>query len=566
MRQEISPRKAIGRLLAAILTAAMFVPLAAAASPTPAPAAPSSDKLFMGYWAQWGSDQDPRTSLTANSNRVDYFSPYWYTLLADGTLRTRETGHAALTREVQAIGRKVLPLINKVKDNGVLMDSRLRAKSIDSIYKMLVNNGYDGVNIDFEGMPPSTRSGVTAFMRELWAKLKPAGIIVTMAVPAKWSPNDAINSFAACFDFEALGKVVDYMVIMTYDQHGAWSGPGPVAAADWVERVIKYSLTVVPKEKILLGLAGYGYNWSSRGTSVVKASAAPGLAARNGATIHWHNTHKVPYFTYYVSGVRHQVWYENSYSVDFKIDMINRYDLGGAALWALGQEDSRFWQVVAGTAGFSGGLGGSKGSATPPGAGTTPATGPGTGGGAGTAPGTGSFEDVGSSDWAYEAITNLAARGVVQGVDEARFEPDRDVTRAEFAVLLARVLNLPAPVETVFSFTDVSPSDWFYDYVRRVAAAGHMNGLGDGLFGPNRVLTRQEAAVIAARAGIDLPVPSGAQTPSYTDATSISGWAFAGVMEAARKGLLDGYPDGSFRPHRNLTRAEAAVVIGRLKP
>ena len=158
---------------------------------------------------------------------------------------------------------------------------------------MLVANGFDGVNIDFEGMPPSTKAGVTAFMRELSAKLRSAGLLVTMAVPAR---------------------------------------------------------------KILLGLAGYGYDWSaSGGITEVNAARAPALAARYGAPIVWDNTAQAPHFTYWRSGTRHDVWYENSYSI-FKIAQVRRYNLGGVALWALGMEDARFRKVIGGTTGWSGGL------------------------------------------------------------------------------------------------------------------------------------------------------------------------------------------------------------------
>ena len=316
-----------------------------------------SSRVFLGYWAKWGADQSPNASLTANLNRIDLYSPYWYTLRSDGTLSSRESGHATLTSMVHAKGRKVIPLINKTTSNTPLLDPATRRKAVASIYQMLVANGFDGVNIDFEGMPPSTRAGVTAFMRELSAKLRSAGLLVTMAVPAKWSANDSINSFAACFDFGALGQVVDYLVIMTYDQHAGWSGPGPVAGADWTEKVIRYATTVVPARKILLGLAGYGYDWSaSGGITEVNAARAPALAASYGAPIVWDNTAQAPHFTYWRSGTRHDVWYENSYSIEFKIAQVRRYNLGGVALWALGMEDARFWKVIGGTIGWSGGL------------------------------------------------------------------------------------------------------------------------------------------------------------------------------------------------------------------
>ncbi len=314
----------------------------------------------MGYWAQWGSDQSPSASLNANASRINLFAPYWYTLRSDGTLGSRETGYAAKVKTVHANGNKVVPLINKVSSNAVLTSAATRQAAVNNIYQMVISNGFDGVNIDFEGMPASTRAGLTAFMNALATKLHAAGLLVTMAVPAKWSADDSTNDFAACFDYAALGRVVDYLVIMTYDQHAGWSGPGPVAGADWTDKVIRYATTVVPAKKILLGLAGYGYDWSPSGAAEITAKAAPTKAAAYGAPIVWDNTAQVPHFTYWQSSTRHDVWYENSYSVEFKVDQVNRYGLGGVALWALGQEDTRFWQVINGSTGWTGGLGGTR--------------------------------------------------------------------------------------------------------------------------------------------------------------------------------------------------------------
>ncbi len=540
-----------------MLAAAVTFASAAAGWVSPAMAAESGDGVLMGYWAKWGGDPDPMASLDANMSRIDFFSPYWFTLRADGTLSSRETDHDALRTRLQAAGKKVLPLINKVSDDTPLLNPWVRTRAVENIYRLLVEGGYDGVNIDFEGMPPSTRAGLTAFMRELSARLRPAGLLVTMAVPAKWSADDSINSFAACFDYAALGEVVDYLVIMTYDQHGPWSGPGPVAGADWVKKVIEYAVTVVPGEKILLGLAGYGYDWSYAGCRSIKAADAPGLAARYGATIHWDSTAQVPYFVYYSSGVRHEVWYENSYSVDFKVDMVNRYGLGGVALWSLGQEDMRFWEVIAGKAGFSGGLGQVPGTAGP----ADPRPSP--------------FEDVPLGHWAFDAIARLKAEGVIKGTGSAgdgprapSYEPDRPITRAEFAVLLTRALELEPPPTgvPVPSFIDVTESDWFYDAVTGAVAAGYMFGRAEGFFEPLEDLTRQEAAVVAARVKAELPAPPDTPVPEFTDSSQIAAWALAAVLKAAQRGLLNGYPDGTFRPVSPLRRAEAAVLVDRLRP
>lgn len=576
MNRRSFPRKALGRLLALALAAAMVIPAAALSGPHAVSAANAPPKVFMGYWARWGDDPAPKVSLAANISRIDFFSPYWYTLHSNGSLGSRESDHAGLTDMVHASGNMVLPLINKTSDNSPLWDPGTRAAAVENIYRLLIDHGYDGVNIDFEGMPPSTRDGLTAFMTELAAKLRPAGLLTTIAVPAKWSNDESTNDFAIPYDYAALGRVVDYLVIMTYDQHAEWSGPGPIAGADWVENVLRYATSVVPAQKILLGLAGYGYDWGDNGsTSGVSAVEAAAKAARYGATIEWDSVAHVPHFSYWTgSGARHEVWYENSYSVDFKIVLANRYGVGGVALWALGQEDGRFWQVISGQAGSSGGLGGTP---TPGGSGSgggSGGAGSGSGsdrpGGGGASPGGGTpaagFGDVPAGYWAHDAIMKLAAAGAVGGPGASGFEPDRPVTRAEFASLIARAFGLAAPEPGSIPFKDIAATDWFFDSVLRVARTGLMAGFGNETFGPSLTLTREQAAVIAARAGDDLPVPDGAIAPRYTDAALISSWAYPSVTLASLKGLLQGYPDGSFRPQKAVTRAEAAVLIGRLKP
>jgi hypothetical protein len=548
--------RGLGRRLASMLLAVLaLLPVFALATGIPAQAAAKSPPVFLGYWALWGDDAKPAAALSANLDRIDLFSPYWFTLRGDGSLGSRESGRDALTAKVQDQGHLVIPLINKTSDDTSLVDSGVRRKAVDNIYRLLVDNDYDGVNIDFEGMEPYTRTGVTAFMEELWAKLKPAGLLVTMAVPAKWSADDSTNDFAACFDYAALGRVVDYLVIMTYDQHAAWSGPGPVADINWVRDTVEYTLTVVPPAKVLLGLGGYGYDWSGGRCIEVEAATTPAEAAQRGATIEWDATAKVPYYVYYsAGGVRHEVWYENSYSVDHKIALANEYGLGGVALWVLGQEDARFWQVVNGTAGFSGGLSaGGSGGGTDLGGTISPSG------------DREAFDDVPAGYWAYADIVRLASAGMVSGVDTRHFQPERPIDRAEFAALLTRVLSLPWPLKAPI-FQDVATADWFYDSVIRAAGSGLMVGMDSNVFGPFLHLTRQEAAVVSTRVAGNLAVGFAPATVAFNDASLIAAWALPSVHEAAAQGLLAGFPDGSFRPTDSLSRAQAAALLGRLRP
>lgn len=189
----------------------------------------------------------------------------------------------------------------------------------------------------------------------------------------------------------------------------------------------------------------------------------------------------------------------------------------------------------------------------------------------------GSFEDM-QLHWAERAVHRLAARLVVDGVDAARFAPDRTVTRAEFVAMLVRLLGLP-PVgrDTVAKFEDVDPSAWYADAVARAAAAGLIDGVSPGRFAPGEPLTREQMAVIVARAYA--AVAGGAATGNgasgagsngsspaagFADAADIAPWALQAVGQLKDWKLADGYPDGRFAPKQLLTRAEAAVMLDRL--
>jgi len=174
------------------------------------------------------------------------------------------------------------------------------------------------------------------------------------------------------------------------------------------------------------------------------------------------------------------------------------------------------------------------------------------------------FRDIPLGHWAYEPIAGLAAAGVVNGDSAGYFRPDDPVKRAEFAAMLTRALNLPEPPEGMTpAFDDVSRTDWFYEAVTRVAAWGYMVGVGDGLFGPELHLTRQQGAVVAARAAGLIP-QTGPALP-FRDAYAIDMWALPAVRASVGENLVGGYPDGTFRPAAALSRVEAAVLIGRVR-
>ncbi|MEK4372337.1 fibronectin type III domain-containing protein [Paenibacillus sp. FSL R5-0473] len=172
------------------------------------------------------------------------------------------------------------------------------------------------------------------------------------------------------------------------------------------------------------------------------------------------------------------------------------------------------------------------------------------------------FEDI-DSTFNKEQIIFLAQQGVISGISETKFEPQRAITRAEFTALIVRLMGIES-AEYKGTFKDVSPEDWFAEYI----AAGIKNkviaGMGNQVFAPHELITREQASVILANVLRGMNASGTSEQQRFVDETKISGWAADKVNYLSELGLVNGYQDGSFRPLKDLTRSEAAALIFRL--
>lgn len=166
------------------------------------------------------------------------------------------------------------------------------------------------------------------------------------------------------------------------------------------------------------------------------------------------------------------------------------------------------------------------------------------------------YTDVAPKHWAYSAINDLNNRGLVKGYTNGTFKPSQTITRAEAAVIMARALNLSAKKTT--EYRDVAKSHYAYDAIQAVSEAGIFTGRVAGEFSPNGHLTRAETASVLKRA-FKL---SGDATISFSDLNA-NHWAYESVKVLMANGLVDGYPDNTFRPSNTISRAEFASFLSR---
>ncbi len=176
------------------------------------------------------------------------------------------------------------------------------------------------------------------------------------------------------------------------------------------------------------------------------------------------------------------------------------------------------------------------------------------------------FTDT-ASHWAYADVDVMASKHVVKGVSATAFNPDGKVTRAEFAAMVVRALGLPEAPDAA-TFSDVPAGAWYAGVVGAAAKAGVVTGMGDGTFRPNDRISREQMAVMVARAlkaaGKSVsPERVSAILAGFSDRGRISAWAREGVAAAADAGVVKGLPNGSFAPKAEATRAEAAAMLKR---
>lgn len=161
--------------------------------------------------------------------------------------------------------------------------------------------------------------------------------------------------------------------------------------------------------------------------------------------------------------------------------------------------------------------------------------------------------------WATEQIDLWVRQGLLKGYDDGSFRPDSSITRAEFFAVINRIFAFQDAVS--INFKDVAADAWYADVISKAVAAGYVSGYEDGTVRPNNPITRQEAAKVIAEAFKYKGVEHGKR---FTDADKIGSWARNYINVITNKGVITGYPDGSFGPTRNLTRAETVVMLGRV--
>ncbi|NLV22795.1 MAG: hypothetical protein GXY49_12585 [Syntrophomonadaceae bacterium] len=234
--------------------------------------------------------------------------------------------------------------MDKVGMHALLSDPGRRQYLIAQLCEQVKQSKYDGVNIDFEFLGQGDRDNFTRFLQELKQSLG-TDKQLSVALFACTKP----QSWLAGYDYAAIGEIADRVVIMAYDYSYKTSPAGPVAPLWWVQDVVSYLKTIIPAEKLLLGLPTYGYDWGEGiSTTTVTAKRLQGLKSQYKLTESFDEASMSPYYSYVDhSGVNHRIWLENRASLQAKLDVARSHNLAGVSFWRIGNGFTELYDLLA---------------------------------------------------------------------------------------------------------------------------------------------------------------------------------------------------------------------------
>ena len=283
---------------------------------------------------------------TANMTGVNVISPTWF-YLTDTSGNIASIASADYVSQAHEKGLQVWGLIDnftqEVSTTETLSSTAARQNIISQLIQAAKDVGMDGINVDFESLSEDVGIHFLEFLRELSIECHKNNLVLSVDNPV---PED----FTSHYDRAEQGRVVDYVIIMGYDEHYVGSEAGSVASLPWVEQGVQDTLKEVPAKRVINAIPFYTRLWRTTGGNVTSEAIGMDQAqqtiADNNVETYWDKTTSQNYGKYDIDNSTYQIWIEDAQSVAEKVKLVSKYDLAGVSAWKLGFENSGIWKVI----------------------------------------------------------------------------------------------------------------------------------------------------------------------------------------------------------------------------
>lgn len=310
-------------------------------------------------------------SFVSHADKIDVLVPTWYSVDGEGLLwggadqlvmQTAKQHHVSIMPIV--VNHSIPPAKSGFSQEGfhqLLANAAAGRRFIEAMVRECKENGYSGFQFDFENVLWTDRDALSDFVKQSAGALHKAGFQLSIAtVPnspgfpgqggfARW----IYSNWRGAYDLAALAQAVDLICLMTYDEHTAYTPPGPVAGYSWTLENLEYALRFVPKEKLSLGIPLYGYHWyagdpggdnrSAETASSVGANDIQLLLQTYHPQVQWDSMDRSSWFYFYRDQTREWVFYTDARTFRERLGLVKEHGLQGFCSWVLGQEDPAVW-------------------------------------------------------------------------------------------------------------------------------------------------------------------------------------------------------------------------------
>ena len=277
---------------------------------------------------------------------VNVISPTWYSM-TDNSGNISDISSADYVAQAHAMGLKVWGLIDnfstEISSFEILSHYESRQNVIRQLIESATRIGLDGINIDFELLSEESGVHFLEFLRELSIPCHKNGLTLSV-------DNTVPEVYTSHYDRAEQGRVVDYIIIMGYDEHYQGSEAGSVASLPWVEKGIQETITQVPAERVINAVPFYTRLWKTLAGSVTSEAIgmkqAQDVIRDNKVETYWDVNVCQNVGSFEIGDSTFQIWLEDNQSIAEKVKLVPKYGLGGVAAWKLGFEDSSIWATI----------------------------------------------------------------------------------------------------------------------------------------------------------------------------------------------------------------------------
>lgn len=315
------------------------------------------------------STQKSSNSFLANADKIDVLVPTWYGVDAKGLVSGGANDYLyAIARQKRIAVTPILSMTaGREGFHRLLHDEAAQQRMNEALLREGKTRGYQGFQFDFESIAWTDRDAYSAMIRRTAEALHSAGLTLSVAVVPNAPGHAEGGGFAkwmweywrGAYDLKAIGEAADLVTLMAYDQHTRWTTPGPVDGLPWIKKNLDYALTLVPKQKLSLGIASYGYRWytgdpvkddgsevSNISATYIDADESFPLAIEQNATVQWDPVEAESWFYFYRDDMREWVFRPDARSFRVRYALVKQYGLEGFSCWVLGAEDPKLWNEL----------------------------------------------------------------------------------------------------------------------------------------------------------------------------------------------------------------------------